>query len=126
MRREIEKLTKELQAASSKVPSNEGLTEDQSMREQLNEFLENEEMFWHQRSRINWLREGDRNTAYFYAQASQRRKVNLIMGLEDGNGVWCEKQDDITDTATIFFKHLLMSQGMKDPAKILRDHQKRD
>ena len=31
------------------------------------EGFKKEEMFWGQQARINWLKEGDKNTSYFYA-----------------------------------------------------------
>ena len=31
-----------------------------------------EEMFWHQSSRVNWLKYGDQNTRFFHLSAIQR------------------------------------------------------
>jgi hypothetical protein len=36
--------------------------------------LEQEEVHWQQRSRANWLMQGDRNTSFFQNFASARRK----------------------------------------------------
>jgi hypothetical protein len=42
------------------------------------EVLEKEEIMWRQRSRIQWLAEGDKNTRFFHMWASQQRKKNRI------------------------------------------------
>ena len=37
-----------------------------------------EETMWRQRSHIEWLKEGDRNTRYFHYRVNQRNKRNYI------------------------------------------------
>ncbi|KAL5542394.1 hypothetical protein UlMin_010104 [Ulmus minor] len=58
----------------------------------LNSLLDTEERYWRQRSRVSWLKDGDRNTKFFHKKATARRKKNEILGLCDSNGCW---QDDI-------------------------------
>ena len=49
-----------------------------NLRREINVLTEKEEIFWRQRSRVSWLAEGDRNTKYYHACASQRRRTNQI------------------------------------------------
>ncbi|KAL0288036.1 UNVERIFIED_CONTAM: hypothetical protein Scaly_2745900 [Sesamum calycinum] len=45
---------------------------------------------WQQRRKIHWLRDGDRNTSFFHAKASSRRRVNAIDRLRDEGGRWID------------------------------------
>ncbi|KAL4342320.1 hypothetical protein GQ457_08G033220 [Hibiscus cannabinus] len=63
--------------------------------------LDKDEQYWAQRSRVSWLRFGDRNSAYFHARASGRKKKNRIRGLFDEADVWTDTPDEAADVAGI-------------------------
>lgn len=44
--------------------------------------LNKEERMWRQRSRIQWVEKGDRNTRFFHGMATQRKRRNLSRGLK--------------------------------------------
>jgi len=68
-----------------------------------------EECFWHQRSRVDWLKNGDMNTSYFHSQATQRNKRNFIsrLNLNDGSVVTDDKH--IEEALVDYFKQIFSS-----------------
>lgn len=52
--------------------------EQNRLQENLGEKYRKEEVFWQQKSRIQWLKEGDQNTKFFHIHTMQRRKKNCI------------------------------------------------
>ncbi|KAL4298146.1 hypothetical protein GQ457_12G019110 [Hibiscus cannabinus] len=71
--------------------------------------LEKDEAYWAQRARVAWLTQGDRNTTYFYARTSGRRKKNRIRGLFDESGLWTDKQAEVAGVAMRYFSTLFSS-----------------
>lgn len=75
----------------------------------MDKLLEEEEIYWRQRSREDWLRWGDKNTKWFHKKASLRRKTNEIKGIIDNSGCWNEDINIIEETFTNYFEHLFKS-----------------
>lgn len=76
------------------------------LQKEINDLLENKEIMWQQRSRVQWLGLGDHNTKYFHSKASERRKKNTIVSLRDENGIWCDNKESIATVAVSYFKIL--------------------
>lgn len=51
--------------------------------------LLHEEVYWKQRAKLFWLKNGDANTKFFHAQATRRKKLNNIrfLVIEEGERV---------------------------------------
>ena len=46
--------------------------------------LSQDDAYWCQRAKSHWYKDGDRNTKFFHASATARKKVNRITSLDDG------------------------------------------
>lgn len=75
----------------------------------LQELTDVENGYWRQRSRSNWLMNGDRNTAYFHHHANHRHRRNRILKIKDLASVTHTTQNDISSAAVNFFTSLFTS-----------------
>ena len=71
--------------------------------------LDDEELWLQQRSRVQWLGEGDRNTKYFHHRISERRRKNTIVGLWNDEGAWCESKESIVKIVIGYFENIFTS-----------------
>lgn len=86
---------------------------------ELDELLHREEIMWRQRSRINCLREGDRNTSFFHRKSNWRQSKNSIKRIKGENGNWTDDPEEITKIANEFFKNLYTKDSTVCPEEIL-------
>lgn len=85
VRKKIEQLRSHLEILEMENPIRNREQILKSKRE-LDELLYREEMLWLQRSRIMWLKEGDRNTKLFHRKAMWRAKKKKIKKLRRDDG----------------------------------------
>lgn len=76
-------------------------------RAKLGSIYTSEEMYWAQRSRIKWIKEGDKNTRIFHVRAMHRAKKNFIEGLKDENGNWITDPMGMFNVSLSYFDSLL-------------------
>ncbi|KAL5576320.1 hypothetical protein UlMin_018019 [Ulmus minor] len=72
----------------------------------LEELHARDEIYWKQRSRMEWLAHGDRNSKKFHLKASERKRKNGIKGLFNSSGEWCTSMDDILDITSRYFQNI--------------------
>jgi len=61
-------------------------TQEWDLQGQLMHISREEEIKWRIKSRQLWLKEGDKNTAYFHKQATARRIRNNVSVINDSKG----------------------------------------
>ncbi|XP_059663375.1 uncharacterized protein LOC132309040 [Cornus florida] len=69
-----------------KDPSDILLDEEQTAREEYEATVADEEILVAQKSRLTWLRENDRCTAYFHQKLKKHRNFNAIIKMENDEG----------------------------------------
>ncbi|KAF8080643.1 hypothetical protein N665_0930s0001 [Sinapis alba] len=76
------------------------------LKDDLNQAYIDEEIFWKQRSRVMWLRSGDKNTKYFHSVTKVRRHRLHLSSIQDSNGVVHRGQKQIALVAQDYFQSL--------------------
>lgn len=61
-------------------------TASKKLQKELEVEYRREESYWHQKSRVQWLKEGDHNTKFFHSYTRQRRRMNCIQRLVSDQG----------------------------------------
>jgi len=76
--------------------------QEKSLTQQWNDRCKQEEILWTQKSRIQWLKEGEKNTRFFHRSALDYRSANRI--LEMRNREW-EPVKNHNDTSALLREH---------------------
>jgi ribonuclease HI len=82
--------------------------------------VEREDLWWRQRAKTEWLKQGDRNTKYFHACANSRRKKNWIEKIQDERGELWEESDGIGGAFVNYFEGLFTASRGVDMTNCLQ------
>lgn len=89
------------------------------LRRQLTELWNQEETYWAQKSRIQWLKCGDKNSKFFRMTTIQRRCRNRITRLRLTDDSWIEDEDQIGNNFAQFYSDLFKSTEGRNFTHIL-------
>lgn len=67
------------------------------------------DLYWKQRAHVNWMEKGDKNTPYFQAYASARKKTNRLNKLKKDNGEVVQEEAEMAAVITNYFCSLFTS-----------------
>jgi hypothetical protein len=90
------------------------------------EVLDNEESFWRQRSRENWLLYGDSNSAFFHKAANGCKRKRTIFSLKKGDSIVLGDAA-LLEHATAFYKDLfgpVIDSGIRLSGDVWSDEEK--
>ncbi|XP_021751095.1 uncharacterized protein LOC110716771 [Chenopodium quinoa] len=90
-----------------------------SLDGRMDELERREELYWRQRSRQDWLKNGDKNTSFFHTKASQRKSRNHIRKIQDAAGnTFCE-EEQISEVLVRHFDDLFTTGGQCDSDSVI-------
>jgi exonuclease III len=106
-----EHLQQQMQTLQHQIRT-QGLTEALKTQETLlnNQIVERkaqEEVLWRQKSRITWLKEGEKNTKFFHRSMVQRRQSNRITHLISEQGTKIQQHADVEKELLTYYQSLL-------------------
>jgi hypothetical protein len=85
--------------------------EIKQLKGEIDYILEQEDVRWKQRAKQSWFQYGDRNTPYFHAWATHRKKISHIRKIIDEDGKVWKKDKDVGQVFTRFYQGLFTSTG---------------
>ena len=109
-RQEIRRTQRKLEVVRTHVDAS-NVSYFNMLRHRLDKLLIKDDVFWKQRAKTFWYRDGDLNTKFFHAAATTRRKLNRIEHLEDENGFECRSADGMKHIARDYFMQLFQQSN---------------
>ena len=106
--KDLEVKTKTLQQNIIQLGRTDETThQEKHLTNQLEERRNQEEALWRQKFRINWLKEGERNTKFFHRSTIQHRMHNRITVIKNQMGERLEMQEAIMKELRNHFRDIL-------------------
>ncbi|CAN6249384.1 unnamed protein product [Urochloa humidicola] len=96
----------ELELLEENAPLSQNLLDRKTfIQTEMLRIQEEEELYWHKRSNLNWLLKGDCNTDYFHKVANGKRRKNMIYSLQHNDST-IEGDEEILKHATNYYRDL--------------------
>jgi len=100
---------KNLEACRKLEINRRNIAREEILKYKLEKLEARRELYWCQRAQTHWLKNGDRNTKFYHAFASERRRRNRIKKLVRDGGGTVEDEQGIHNLITNFYKDLFCS-----------------
>jgi hypothetical protein len=114
----ISKLQRRLLQLQSREDRTANL-EVKKIQTDLQGLLDEEEVWWRQRAKEDWLKMGDRNTKYYHACVHAKRKRNWVEMIIDEHGQRWEKSEDVGEAFVSYFTDLFTMGPVHDSSPCL-------
>lgn len=109
--KKLKSLMKKLERAKQGNLQNDDGDDVRNIERQIQNLLIDEEVYWKQRSRADWLKEGDKNTKLFHHKVLTKKRKNKIKGVEDNNGRWIEDNEEVERRFCEYFQDLFTTSN---------------
>jgi ribonuclease HI len=111
--KQIQEKSREL--VNIQMEDGESTRKDEAMlKGEIQDLLEQEEGKWKQRAKEDWLRCGDRNTKYFHACATQKKRRNTVEQIKNEEGILCSTPEAIEGAFVNYYSKLFTSASPRN------------
>ncbi|KAG5584614.1 hypothetical protein H5410_045048 [Solanum commersonii] len=83
--------------------------------------LHREKEFWKQKARMEWFKEGERNTKFFHTIIKGRRSIMRINRVQTEQREWLEEQEAIAEAAVDFYIRQFTKQTYSEDFEMLNE-----
>ncbi|KAK8718396.1 hypothetical protein V6N13_045631 [Hibiscus sabdariffa] len=97
------------------TPSVDSISREKALSKELSTLLGAEEKFLRQKSRVQFIKHGDRNSAYFFRQVATRQSSNTIQVLHDSQG---HKLNTFEGISAELVRHFSKALETSDPCVV--------
>uniref|UniRef100_A0A453KYM4 Reverse transcriptase domain-containing protein n=2 Tax=Aegilops tauschii subsp. strangulata TaxID=200361 RepID=A0A453KYM4_AEGTS len=121
----IKKLKDELEMVRRSEINQDKVDPEHVLKDKLDRLEKQHNLFWRQRAHVKWLQFGDKNTAFFHACASEKKKRNTIQKLKKEDGTWVEEAEQLNEYISNYYLNIFTSAARHDNNTILQSIQPR-
>lgn len=79
---------------------------EKKLQQELDDVLQQEELYWHQKSRKEWIISSDRNTRFYHTATVIRRNLNRVKGLKNEHDVLITDKQSLKKMMVRYFSDL--------------------
>jgi hypothetical protein len=119
----LKRLKHELEKRRRGPMSDDNMAAQKELLLSIELLMEQEELVWIQRARLNWLKHGDRNTNFFQHYATSRKRRNAIKSLVDEQGARHENINYIKQVIKSYFDNLFSAEVKEAEETVFADVQ---
>ncbi|XP_019157735.1 PREDICTED: uncharacterized protein LOC109154388 [Ipomoea nil] len=106
-----------VQKALANRPRSDLIKLNKKLQKELEEILNQEELYWFQKSREDWIASGDRNTRFYHAATAAKKANSRITTLRNNRDEWLTSDEEILNHITDFFTNLY-TEDMRESRQI--------
>ncbi|PON58135.1 hypothetical protein PanWU01x14_169050, partial [Parasponia andersonii] len=91
---------------------------EKSLRRNLLELYKRNDLHWRQKSRINWVKDGDRCTKFFFLTTTVCSRTNSIECFKATDGSWLNNRDHIANAFLKYFCNVYSDGDIQDLSQL--------
>uniref|UniRef100_A0A803NKB3 Reverse transcriptase domain-containing protein n=1 Tax=Cannabis sativa TaxID=3483 RepID=A0A803NKB3_CANSA len=100
----IKELENKLNSLQSLPAGSRDWDQERVIRRELNESLERKAIYWKQRARISWLKDGDKCSKFFFLSATIKGRRNAIESIINKDNAWISGREAVGRKFLDYFK----------------------